>query len=908
LTLSPGTFFGPYEILSPLGAGGMGEVYRARDTKLNRNVAIKVLPALFANDPERLARFQREAQVLGSLNHPNIAHIHGLEDSNGVRALVMELVEGEDLAERLGRGAIPLDEVLPIARQVAEALEAAHEQGIIHRDLKPANIKVRPDGAVKVLDFGLAKALDPVEGVPSVAAMSNSPTITSPALMTGAGVLLGTAAYLSPEQARGKVIDKRADIWAYGCVLFEMLTGQRAFDGESISDVLASVLKTEPNWQAMRAETPGSLRRLVGRCLEKDPRRRLQAIGEARVQIEDLVTGAPEPMTGPPNPVSAPLWPRLALAGVAAAVVLGTAVAMAGSWLARPVAPRVTRTNIAATGAASLTINGLDRDLAIAPDGSRVVYVGNNGTVLFVRPLDALEPVAIATGQIREPFVSPDSQSVGFVEGLNTLKKVAISGGPSIQLTILDGAPQGATWMPDDTIVFATNNPSTGLQRVSAKGGTPEVVTRPDHQGDEVDHLWPEVLPGGRVVLFTVTASTGGLDNASIAALDLRTQMSTILVRGGLDAHYVESGHLVYVGAGALRAAPFDLKRLAVRGPAVAVVPRLVTTRSGGGEFGIGSDGTLVYVDVTPGSQSARARTLVWVDRAGTEEQIAAPTRSYEAPRISPDGKQLALAITDQEGDIWVWDLERADLRRLTFDPGVDTFPLWMPDSHRIVFSSQSGGALNIWWKAANDPGPAEQLTTSANNQWPTGVSSDGKQIVLTELTATMGRDLMRLTLDGSHRVTPLLQTPYDEQRAMISPDGHWLAYEQSNRSGQFDIWVRPFPDTSIAQYQISTSGGTQPVWAHNGKELFFIGADGTMMGAPVEATATKWSAGTPTKRLESRYYTGGGNPNRSYDVSPDGRRFLMIKAASADPATIPPNIIVVQHFDEELKRLAPAR
>ena len=726
-------------------------------------------------------------------------------------------------------------------------------------------------------------------------------------MMTGVGVILGTAAYMSPEQARGKVIDKRTDVWAFGCVLFEMLTGQRAFQGELISDVLASVLKTEPNWQALPAGTPAALRRLVSRCLEKDPRRRLQAIGEARVQIEDLLTGAPEPIAEPAAPLSAPLWPRLALAGVAA-VVIGAAVAVTGSWLARPVAPRVTRTNIAAIGPAALTINGMDRDLAISPDGSRVVYVGNNGTQLFVRALDALEPVAIATGQIREPFVSPDGQWVGFVEGLNTLKKVAISGGPSIQLTILDGAPQGATWLPDDTIVFGTNNLSTGLQRVSANGGTPAVVTRPDHHRDEVDHLWPEVLPGGGVVLFTITAQTGGLDNASIAALDLRTQTSTILVRGGLDAHYVESGHLVYVAAGTLRAVPFDLRRLAVRGPAVPVVPRLVTMRSGAGEFAVARDGTLVYVDVTAGSQSARARTLVWVDRTGKEERIAAPTRSYEAPRISPDGKQLALAITDQESDIWVWDLVRGgDLRRLTFDPGVDTFPVWTPDSRRIVFSSQSGGVLNVWWKAANETGPAERLTTSANNQWPTSVSSDGKQVVLTELTPTMGRDLMLLTLDGSHRVTPLLQTPFDELRGVISPDGHWLAYE-SNSSGQFEIWVRPFPNTSAAQYQISTSGGTRPVWAHSGKELFFLGADGALMRVPVEATATTWSAGTPTKLLEPRYYTGAGNPNRPYDVSPDGQRFLMIKAASADPTTVPPNIVVVQHFDEELKRLVPAK
>ncbi len=524
-----------------------------------------------------------------------------------------------------------------------------------------------------------------------------------------------------------------------------------------------------------------------------------------------------------------------------------------------------------------------------------------------MRALDALESVAIATGQIREPFVSPDGQWVGFVDGLNTLKKVAISGGPSIQVTTLDGAPQGATWLPDDTIVFGTNNTSTGLQRVSANGGTPAVVTRPDHRRNEVDHLWPEVLPGGRVVLFTITAQTGGLDNASIAVLDLRMQTSTILVQGGRDAHYVESGHLVYVAGETLRAVPFDLRRLAVRGPAVPVVPRLVTMRLGEGDFAVARDGTLVYVDVTAGSRSARARTLVWVDRTGKEEPIAAPTRSYEAPRISPNGKQVALAITDQESDIWVWDLARAELRRLTFEPSVDTFPVWTPDGQRIVFSSQSSGALNVWWKAANGTGSAEQLTTSASNQWPSSISSDGKQIVLTELTPTMGRDLMLLTLDGSRRVTPLLQTPFDELRGVISPDGRWLACD-SDRSGQFEIWVRPFPNTTAAQYQISTSGGTRPVWARNGKELFFIGVDGTLMGVPVEATATMWNAGAPTKLLESRYYTGGGNPNRSYDVSPDGQRFLMIKAASADPTTVPPNIIVVLHFDEELKRLAATK
>jgi serine/threonine-protein kinase len=898
LTLSLGSRLGPYEILSPLGAGGMGEVYRARDTKLNRDVAIKVLPALFASDAERLARFTREAQTLAALNHPNIAHIHGLEESNGVRALVMELVEGEDLSQRITRGPIPIDEALPIAKQIADALEAAHEQGIIHRDLKPANIKVRSDGTVKVLDFGLAKAIGPV-GPTSNASLS--PTITTPAMMTGVGVILGTAAYMSPEQARGKPIDTRTDVWAFGCVLFEMLTGQRAFEGELISDVLAAILKTDPNWQAMSTGTPAALRRLVGRCLEKDPKRRLQAIGEARVQIEDLLTGASEPMR-PVAPLGKRLWPRLAFVAVLA-LAIGAAGAVTATWRIGAAVPGVTRTSITTIGTAALTINGISRDLAISPDGSRVVYVGNNGTQLFVRALDALEPVAIATGQIREPFVSPDGQWVGFVESLNSLKKVPISGGPSIHLTTLDSAPQGATWLADDTIVFATNNQSTGLQRVSANGGTSTVVTRPDHDRGEVDHLWPEVVPGGRVALFTITAQTGGPDSASIAALDLSTQTSTILVRGGVDAHYV-AGHLVYVAGGMLRAVAFDLRRLTVLGPAVPVVPRLVTTgRGDAGDFGLASDGTLVYVDVTPGSQSSRARTLVWVDRTGKEERIASETRAYEGPFISPDGKQIALAISDRDGDIWLWDLARAQLRQLTFAPGVDTFPVWTPDSHRIVFGSQSGGSLNLMLQAADGSGTAERLTTSVNNQWSSSVSSDGTQVVFSELTPAMGHNLMLLALDATRRVTPLLQTPFDELSGAISPDRHWLAYE-TNSSGQFEVWVRPFPNTLAAKYQISRSGGARPVWAHNGKELFFFGGDGTLMRAAVEATATTWNNKDPAKLLEPHYYTGNGNPNRSYDVSSDDQRFLMIKSASADPTTVPPSIIIVQHFDEELKRL----
>jgi Tol biopolymer transport system component len=905
MSLSSGSRLGPYEILSPLGAGGMGEVYRARDTTLNREVALKVLPDAFNLDPDRLARFKREAQVLASLNHPNIAAIYGFEASGHVQALVLELVDGPTLAERIAQGPIPLDDALPIARQIAEALEAAHEQSIIHRDLKPANIKLRPDGAVKVLDFGLAKALESAPGMRSD--VTASPTVTTPA-MTGMGVMLGTAAYMSPEQAKARSADKRSDLWAFGCVLYEMLTGKRAFEGEDVTDTLAAILRGEPDWTALPANVPAAVRTVLRRCLEKDRKARLADISTALFVVNEPTILAPSASVSPAAAKvhwAAP-WRRVA-AFTAVAVAAGAIVGAAVWFATRPAARRVTRFTITASGRAALTIGGNEPDLAIAPDGSRVVYAGNNGRQLFVRTLDALEPLAIATGEaLRGPFVSPDGQWVGFADNNNlVLTKVAISGGPAIPLAPLDGALRGATWLPDDTIVFATANPATGLQRISANGGTPTVLTRPDHARGEADHLWPEALPGGRAVLFTIRAQTGGLDAAQIAVLDLRTHTSTTLLGGGSHGHYVASGHLVYTAAGTLRAMLFDLSQLGVRGPAVPVVPRVVTTDGGAGDFGVASDGTLVYVDAPSGGTG---RTLVWVDRRGKEEPIAAEARAYAQPRISPDGTRVALYCADQENDICIWDLRRETLRRFTFDPGVDQTPIWTPDGQRIVFGSlKDAGVSNLWWQAADGAGAAERLTTSSNAQFPTGISPDGTQLVFVEQTATMGRDLMLLSLDGSHRVTPLLQTRFDERNGNVSPDGHWLAYE-SNSSRQLDIYVRPFPNAEGVQWQISTTGGTRPLWSpRTGKELFYVAADGALMKVPVDASGAAWSAGTPMKLLEGRYFTGGSNVSRSYDISPDGQRFLMIKEAGTD-ATEPPSIIVVEHWDEELKRLVPRK
>jgi serine/threonine-protein kinase len=908
MALTPGTRVGPYEVLSQIGVGGMGEVYKATDTNLKRAVAIKVLPASVAGDAERLARFQREAEVLAALNHPNIAAIYGLERSGTTTALVMELVEGPTLAARIAQGAIPLDEALPIAKQIAEALEAAHEQGIIHRDLKPANIKVRADGTVKVLDFGLAKAMEPAAS--SSPSLSISPTITTPA-MTQAGMILGTAAYMSPEQAKGRSADKRSDIWAFGCVFFEMLTGTRPFDGEDTVDVLSRVLQREPEWAALPAGVSQPVRTLLQSCLVKDRRKRMADIAAA-LFVLDHQTGLTATGTVAAGPLpSRPLWQRIAAVTAGALVI--AAVGGATVWFAtRPASPRVTRTTITPSGPAALTISGVYRDLALSPDGTHVVYVGNSGTQLFVRALDALEPVAIASGSgpgLRAPFVSPDGQWVGFLDNGIFLRKVAITGGPPITLARLDDGARGATWAPDDTIIFATSNPATGLQRVSAAGGTPEVLTRPDQARGEADHLWPEILPGGRAVLFTITSQTGGLETAQVAVRDLRTGTQKVLLRGGSHGHYIASGHLVYVAAGTLRAIPFDPTRLETHGTAAPVLPRLATTSTGAGDFAVAADGTLVYVDV-PGSFAVNARTLVWVDRTGKEEPLAAPPRAYSHPRLSPDGTRVALYSGDRENDLWIWDLRRATLTRLTLDPGMDWFPVWTPDGRRIIFSSNRSGAFsefNLWWQAADGAGAAERLTTSSSAQFPTGITPDGTAVVFFEGKTRMGPDLLQLALDGTRQVTPLLQTKFEKRNAVVSPDGRWLAYE-SNSSGPTEIYVRPFPNVGGGQWQVSTAGGKTPLWARSGKELFYVGADGALLRVPVEASGTAWNAGTPMKLLERGYYTPSGYVGRTYDVSPDGQRFLMIKAPETDAGAAPPALIVVQHWDEELKRLVPTR
>jgi serine/threonine-protein kinase len=919
--LGPGSSVGPYEVVGFLGSGGMGDVYRARDAKLGRDVALKILPDVFARDPVRLARFKREARVLASLSHPHIGAIFGFEDSTDVHALVLELIDGPTLAERIeglrakGSG-LPIAEALQISRQIAEALEAAHEQGIVHRDLKPANIKVRPDGTVKVLDFGLAKAIE--SRSPEGATMS--PTVSGQ--HTQPGIILGTASYMSPEQAAAKPVDKRTDLWAFGVVLLEMLTGRPVFDGETTSHVLAAILTNEPDWTALPSRTPAAIRRLLRRCLEKDRQRRLDSAAAARLETEDgLAEPAGEfPSNAAPRGASRYIIPTavgsaLAVAVVAVLAILAVAVVavLAMRAFTRAPSPEPTRFRIVPPSTQPLFTQGTDHDIAITPDGRSIVYLaasqaGTNGT-LAVRSLDQLDATIVrGVPNVRSPFVSPDGEWIGFFEG-GFLKKVSILGGPPVTLCQSATEPRGASWEPDDTIIFATSDPSTGLLRVSASGGEPTVLTTPDTAGGESDHVNPVVLPGGHAVLFTILTVSGRIDDARIAVLDLQTGQKKILIRGGVDARYVDTGHLVYATAGTLRAVGFDLGRLELTGTPVPVAEDVMIGPSGAANFVLARNGTLVYL---AGGESNQ-RQLVWVDRNGRETPIGAPPRAFTSPRISPDGMRVAVDLYDQENDIWVWDLTRDTLTRLTLDPALDRFPVWTPDGRRIIFSSnRDGGVMNLYWQAADNTGTAERLTASSNIQLTSSISPDGRRLLFAEVRPKTGWDVMMLELSPTFAETitrasqPLVQTTFGEIDSQVSPNnGRWVAY-QSNESGMPQIHVRPFPNVDAAHWQVSTNGGTRPAWARNGRELFYQ-VNGAMMAVPVRTTDSTFSAGNPTKLFDAApYYFGIAG--RTFDVSADGQKFLMIKNAAASDQNATPSLIVAEHWTEQLKTHVPAK
>ena len=779
MPLDQGARLGLFEIVAPLGAGGMGEVYRARDTRLGRDVAIKLLPAEVAQDPERLARFRREAHLLASLNHPHIAAVHGLEELDGKLLLVLELVEGENLAERLKRGAIPLEEALDSARQIAEALEEAHEKGIVHRDLKPANIKLTPDGKVKVLDFGLAKAYAG-EAAAKASDTSHSPTLTRAG--SESGVILGTAAYMSPEQARGKPVDKRADIWAFGVVLFEMLTGKRLFHGETTSDTLAAVLKTDPDWNLLPADTPQRIRELLRRCLTRDPRERLHDIADARIEIE----GSPAEAHPAPKTQSARLRPRFGLAFfIAGALAASGALYLAGRkpasapWFAK-------RLSVDLPPSFQLVGESFeDRTIALSPDGRTIAFVGSANPSqdfrIYLRHLDALDavPVPGAPGSW-DPFFSPDGEWLGFYSHTERkLKKVRIAGGDPV--TLCDAyETRGGSWSEDGTIVFAQLL-SEGLLRVPSGGGTPEPVAKPWSLPGSA--RWPQVLPGGRAAVFGI-AGKGTQEDQSIGVVSLATGESKTLIRGAVHPRYSASGHLLYAQGHTVFAALFDAQRLELKGQGAPVIdgvwtePRSVDVAY----FDVSRTGALIYVPAA----SPDDRRLVVLDRDGQSQPLTKAARAYASPTLSPDGRRLAVAIEGPATDLWLGDLERDAWAPLTSD-GDSRVPRWYRDGKRIAFSSRGPDRPFDLYSISVDGGAPELLRRGRGVNLPLTFSPDGRVLVFAERSAETGFDIWALPLQGEREAKPHVATRFYDGEAEFSPDGHWLAFV-SAESGRPEV------------------------------------------------------------------------------------------------------------------------
>ena len=882
MPLSPGTRIGPYEIVEIVGRGGMGEVYRARDSKLARDVALKVLPDAFAADADRLARFHREAQVLGALNHPNIAHVYGFEDAGTTHALVMELVEGPTLAARLDRGAVPLTEALAIAKQIAVAVEAAHEQRIVHRDLKPANVKVKDDGTVKVLDFGLAKALD----VSKASGPTESTTVTSPAL-TRHGTILGTAAYMAPEQARGRAVDKRADVWAFGCVLYEMLSGRRLFDADTVSDTIAAILTKEPLWAALPASTPDSIRRLLRRCLEKDPRRRLRDIGDTLLDLEELGT---ETTTSPPLPNRR----RLFVLGTVAAGLIAAA-ASAGWYVGQR---RVTSKPalVKQFDVPTPTLKNSARTFVLSPDGARLAYIAGayEAGQIYVRSFDD-SPARRLEGTLGagSPFFSPDGQWLGF-SASRDLKKVPVEGGPVVTVCT-ECRASGAGWMHDGTIVFSAA--SGGLSRIGADGGPIEQVTTPDAAKNELRHAGPQVLPDGVSVLYTVVTSTA--DAYRIAVTSLKTRTTRVIVEAGASGRYLPSGHLIYVRGNTLMAARFDPDRAEVIGEAVAILEGVATTPgTGSARFDIALDGTLAFVKAAASDR----RTLVWVTRQGTPTPIPAGPRAFWHLSLGPDGSRLLTGENRPvRSDVGLYRFA-TDAFTLLTSQGSNEFPEWSRDGKTVLYSTNAPGHT-MHRQSIDANGPPDILYSADHQLWLGSITREQNSLVIMEANRSTGGDLSLVDLRGDRRTAvPIIATPFTEWGGRLSPDEHAIAYI-SNESGRWEVYVQAFPGSG-ARRQVSTEGGVEVVWARDGRELFYRNGP-KLMAVPVTTSPTL-TVGAPQLVFEGPYLlvSPGGH---GYDVTLDRQRFVMIRPGEEEAASTSTIRVLINFFDE-LRRRAPER
>jgi Tol biopolymer transport system component len=902
MAILSGAKLGSYEVVEQIGAGGMGEVYRARDSKLGRDVAIKVLPANFANDPERLARFEREARMLAALNHPNIATIYGLEQSGGMSCLVMELVPGETLAEPVKAGPLPIEEALKIAVQITEGLEAAHEKGIIHRDLKPANVKVTPEGKVKVLDFGLAKAF---EGDTTTEDISNSPTLSRAATMQG--VILGTAAYMSPEQARGKAVDKRTDIWAFGCVLYELLTGKQAFHGEDVTDILAAVVRAEPDWQALPSATPMKVRNLLRRCLQKDRKQRFHDAADIRIEIEETLAAPEGTDVAVCNPAAKSWHERLAWpvgAGVLGLIALASTI---GFVLRAPKPQQPMRLSAEIGADANLTTT-FGASVILSRDGTRLALVATGSDQkqrLYVRLIDQLQATVLSgTENARDPFFSPDGQWIGFFAD-GKLKKISVAGGPAVMLC--DAAnDRGGSWGEDGTIVFEPDNLAP-LSKVSAAGGTPQPLVTLDTQAGEATQRWPEALTGGKAVLFT-SNSSGDYERADIVAYSMTSGQRRTVVHGGFYARYLPSGHLVYMHEGTLFAVPFDLEHLKVAGQPTPILEGVVANPGdGGAQFSFSGAGNLVYVAGGSGNQNV---SLYWMDRGGKFTPLREAPGGYFDPAFSPDGRRLALEINDgKRTDIWVYEWERDTLTRLTFGGEANQFPVWTPDGQRIVYSSQEkGGAPNLWWMRADGAGDAQRLAETKSTQYATSWRPDGRVLAFRQQNPGTNWDIMTLSVEGDEKSgwkpgepKPFVNTIFSEYEPAFSPDGRWLAYH-SNESGIYEVYVRPFPGPG-GKWQVSNGGGVVPKWSRNGRELFYrTRADSRIMVVTYTAASNSFQADKPQLWSPGEFTARGTTPN--FDLHPDGKRFAVLKTPGEEKAAAVNHVNFVFNFFDEVRRL----
>ena len=909
MPLAPGDRIGPYEILAPIGRGGMGEVWRGRDGKLHREVAIKALPEEFREDVDRRARFDREARLLATLNHSHIASIYGIEEQGGTTYLVMELVEGETLAERLAAGPLPVDEALAVGEGLAAALEAAHGAGILHRDVKPANVKVRPDGSVKLLDLGLARSFEARGSVDS----SLSPTITTPA--TQAGVVLGTAAYMSPEQARGRPLDKRSDIFSFGCVLYECLTGKKAFSGDTVTDTLAAILKSEPDWEALPAATPRKACDLLRRCLQKDPKRRLHDIADARLELEEARVeerfGTREADRAVPRKSGTLRW------AVAGAFLGAAAVGILWMSLRRPAPPPAPLPVRAVLPLAPSDRIWTDRrSIAISPDGRTIVFAAVRAGLLhlFRRNLSATfaDPIQ-GTERGNRPFFSPDGQWVGFV-ARNELRKVPLSGGTPVSLCNVPPVTAGGAWLTDGRILL-TVGANTGLYAVSETGGVPRRLTKLDESRGEHAHLYPQMLPDGRNVLFTLRLGRDftDIEGSNIAILDTTTGKRKTVVEGASFARY-GAGRLLFVRGTSLFSAPFDLSRLEVTGTPVALEENIaIDPGEGTAHFALSLDGTLAFIDGPP--VSLPTTSVLRLDRQGKETPLPLPPGNYFFPRLSPDGRRLALVrFSGLRSAVLVYSRERQILSTLTPEPGRYVCPVWSPDGGLLAFARMLSLRPIVSVKNADGSGDIRPLMggSEEDSALPTSWSPDGKTIAYTvnygadrsPTRKSLTSDIWLVSADGKRQAAPWFETPFRESGAVFSPDGKWIAYV-SEESGINEICVRPYPGPGV-RTKISTESGWEPVWTRNGRELIYRAGDRGEKFLAVEIRATPdLSASTPRLLFSLEANVGGqwmgtlgairDTTFREYDISTDGNEFFATRTVpAADPGR---HLNVVTHW-----------